>query len=184
MEIKCEGLYQLYKTLSEKDIILSYTGPVSQNLLVDINVTLMNIEGIQKSSKKIFKLFVELAQNIERYSDQREFVEGYREVGVGILVIFETANSYIISAGNLIEESKVEALKTQCEFISSLSSEEIKTYYHKELHAEHANSKGAGIGIIDIARRTGNDFTFEFNEAAQDYSFFIINVTILKEKES
>ena len=37
---------------------------------------------------------------------------------------------------------------------------------------------GAGLGIIDMAKRTGNELLYNIEKINDDYSFFILTITI------
>ena len=50
-------------------------------------------------------------------------------------------------------------------------------YYQKILSDGERSSKGtAGLGMIDIARKSGNKLEYEFVDVNEYYDFFCLNV--------
>ncbi|MGE3825971.1 MAG: DUF6272 family protein, partial [Bacteroidia bacterium] len=65
------------------------------------------------------------------------------------------------------------------ERINSMTSEELKTLYKEILNNDQLSSKGGGgLGMIDIARKTGEKLNFNFVEINNKYSFFSLNIKV------
>ena len=61
----------------------------------------------------------------------------------------------MIKAGNLIENADVERLREKLEQIRKADKDELKAMYKETLKGETPEgSKGAGVGFIEIARRS------------------------------
>ena len=60
-----------------------------------------------------------------------------------------------------------------------MDKEELREYYQLSLNNSMVSNKGtAGLGMIDIARKSGNKLEYEFLEIDKDFSFFSLNVKI------
>jgi len=82
--------------------------------------------------------------------------------------------------GNYIKNDKVSGFKSKLDKINSLSHDELKTYYKEMLNNEQMSEKGgAGLGMIDIARKTGEKLKYNFVELANGYSFFSLNIKVV-----
>jgi hypothetical protein len=65
--------------------------------------------------------------------------------------------------------------------INLLSIEELKDYYIETLNNEAFSGKGGGgLGMIDIARKSGQKIEYTFHPVDESYSFFslMIHVTL------
>jgi hypothetical protein len=60
-----------------------------------------------------------------------------------------------------------------------MDKEGLREYYQTSLESSMISTKGtAGLGMIDIARKSGNKLDFEFLTINEETSFFCLNVTI------
>ena len=65
--------------------------------------------------------------------------------------------------------------------INSLSKDELKAMYKEILNNDQFSNKGGGgLGLVDIARRTGQPLGYRFKEVGGDYSFFTMSIKIIK----
>ena len=63
--------------------------------------------------------------------------------------------------------------------INKLSKEELKEYYKAVLNNGEMSMKGGGgLGMIDIARKTGEKLNFNFSPVDDKFSFFSLNIKI------
>jgi hypothetical protein len=63
--------------------------------------------------------------------------------------------------------------------INALSPEEVKEQYKKILsNGQMSDKGGGGLGMIDIARRTGKPLLYDFVPVNDNFSFFSLNVVI------
>ena len=71
-------------------------------------------------------------------------------------MIGKIENEYSIITGNYILSANVEALKSKLDRINLMSKDELKEYYKEILNNDTFSEKGGGgLGMIDIARKSG-----------------------------
>lgn len=134
--------------------------------------------------KKVYNVLVESLQNLYHHVDkppQDYTKEAPRRFGM--VVVKRNEKGYNITTCNFILREKVKKLEDMLKKINQASQEEIKEIYKFILHHQKITPKGGGgLGLVDIARKTGNDLIYEFYNYDQDYAFFIlsINVTALE----
>ena len=88
-------------------------------------------------------------------------------------------NQYNIITGNYIKVENVEMLKKRLDEINLLSKDELKDYYKAVLNNGEMSAKGGGgLGMIDIARKTGQKLNYSFMPVDDVYSFFSLNIKI------
>jgi len=65
------------------------------------------------------------------------------------------------------------------EEINSLDKEGLKQLYKKQMREGRLSDKGgAGLGFIDIARKTGNKLEYHFLPIDETSSFFLLSSSI------
>ena len=87
---------------------------------------------------------------------------------------------HILNCGNVIKSiERVKALRERLEDLKNMSEDDIKAFYKQKLRAEQEEgSKGAGVGLIEIARKS-SEFDFDFIDLNDGTSFFLLR-SILK----
>ena len=168
---------------------MSFKGAFAQPIIVEIGQTLRSkiaaqpVESITERTllmKKIFAVFVELAQNVMFYSAEQELDEYGKECGVGILVISENAETYCVSSGNQIASADGERLSTLCESVRALSKEELKERYTEQRRLPRGSSSGAGLGFLDVARRADLPLEYAVTPLPGDRALFMLSAYFVK----
>jgi hypothetical protein len=178
------NLLDFYKLTKEKNILLSFKGALSQEILVEMGNLIKSHLSMSKKIKKIFAVFVELSQNIMHYSDEKEYVSDI-SVGVGIILFIESDDTYIVLSGNLINNDKVESLRTRIENLKNLTQDELKNLYNEQIrNSRESESKGAGLGFIEICRKSDSNVNCEFFPYDDNNSFFTFVVNISKDSNN
>ena len=75
--------------------------------------------------------------------------------------------------------SDVHGLRNRLDEVNALNKEELKEYYKKVLNNGEMSLKGGGgLGMIDIARKTGEKLDYNFLEIDNKVSFFTLNIKV------
>jgi hypothetical protein len=97
----------------------------------------------------------------------------------GILVVSRESGQYRISTGNFVTSDKVDVLKNKIDKINSMGKDELKDMYKFILNHQRLSEKGGGgLGLVDIARKTGNKLDYTFEKFNDTYYFFNLDVFI------
>lgn len=180
------SLYDFHQELKQKRIIFYYSGPISQDTLEGVGSTLRrNLdyeEADNKVSMSVFSIFVEQVQNILNYSAEKlePVGEEESELRVGVVVIGrEETGDCFVCCGNQIYNKDMEALRDKIEEIRNLGQDELKSLYKKRRKmSSEENSRGAGLGLIEMARRSGKPLEYNFTKIDDEFSFFSIKVVV------
>ena len=90
-------------------------------------------------------------------------------------MLSKSKEEYGITTGNIVERSRREALQKKIDYINNLSREEINELYMKQIsEGELSEVGGAGLGFIDIVRRTARKLNYHFSDIDENTSFFIL----------
>jgi hypothetical protein len=178
---------KFHKMMLDKKITLIYEGEVTQEITKAFtSMTEKNLDKVEedgKIKKKVYHVMVECLQNISKHADDdTQTASDSLEDGLaktGIFLIGNDQNQYFITSGNGIVNENIPALKSLIDNINSLNQDELKQL-HKEKMRETAISDkgGAGLGFIDIARKTGNPLEYHFEPIDDKTSFFLLKTII------
>ena len=128
--------------------------------------------------KKVFHVMVECLQNISKHADNFGS-EDFLFAGRGIFMVSKGEEEYNVTTGNVIENSKIDELSRILDQINSLDKEGLKMLYKNQMKEGRLSEKGgAGLGFIDIARKTGRKLEYHFLPIDNESHFFILTSTI------
>lgn len=129
----------------------------------------------RSTKKKVYHVMVETLQNMNKHSD------GISEdqVGKGLFIIGRKEETYYVLTSNRILTSKIPMLQSMIEKINDSTIPELKQMYMKQIKEGKLSDKGgAGLGLIDIARKTGEKYQYQFLPIDEKYCFFILKVEV------
>jgi transcription termination factor NusB len=180
-----DAVMEFHKVMRANEINLIYEGEITHNItkaFTSLTEKKMNEEDEATSTqKKVFHVMVECLQNISKHADNPE--NSYSKDGRGIFMVHKSDNVYKITTGNLIINEKVEDLREFLEKLNSMNKDELKSLYKKQIkEGRLSEKKGAGLGFIDIARKTDSKLLFDFLPVDDTTSFFILTSTIERKK--
>ncbi|MCZ4409226.1 SiaB family protein kinase [Cryomorphaceae bacterium 1068] len=175
-------IFDLYDSMERKNIMLSFKGEISTELLTSILQIIENkLDRFGESSKvkkRMFNIMVECLQNLHHHISQPAMDAG-KEMPSVIVMVAKNVTGYSIITGNFVEESEVGELKGRLEEINSMSKDEVKELYKSVLADGKMSEKGGGgLGMIDIARKSGEKLDFGFIPFGEDKTFFSLNVKV------
>ncbi|MCS7019273.1 MAG: SiaB family protein kinase [Cytophagales bacterium] len=175
-------IQRFYEQFRSEDIIMSYKGSASidllSNLMDTLQIKLSEIEPKSSVRKRVFNVLVEVIQNIYHHYGKCHSQNAYDEETVNFLIAKTDANYFII-AGNTIFNEEIPMLRSRIDLINSLSPDRLKQVYMQTLSNGVLSEKGgAGLGLIEIARKSGGKLDYEFYPLSNRLSFFSLMVKI------
>ncbi len=177
-----EFVYDFYKSMKAHEIKLVYEGRVTQQItkaFIALAEAQME-ENAEASSvqRKVFHVMVECLQNISRHADEYESGESLH-TGKGIFMVSRTEQYWCVTTGNAIFIEKVRELKDMIEQINELNEDELKDLYVRQMREGRLSTKGgAGLGFIDIRRKTKKKLEYNFLPITDKVSFFLLTTYI------
>lgn len=183
--IKTLDLYEYYSWMDEHDILLSFKGTITSDLLSSIlqimESKLESSEEVPKIRKKVFNVLVESLQNLyyhieEKPEDTEEIKQQFRNA---MFMIGKKDGFYSIMTGNYILSDAVNPIKEKIDLVNGMNRDELKSFYQEILNNGQMSSKGtAGLGMIDIARKSGQKLGYKFVSLDDGRTFFSLNVQV------
>lgn len=175
----------IHNKMEDNKLSLVYQGTFSQEItraFISMTEHSMNKMEEEKSvKKKVFNVMVECLQNICKHSSEYE-IKGIEESS--IFVVGLENDEYFICSGNHIFNEEVEKLVAMLEQVNAMDKEELKAYYKMIIKDGKISSKGgAGLGLIDMARKSGEKMEYSFDQIDDRLSFFTLQVKVKRKKE-
>ena len=147
----------LYERMHDNNIMLAFKGEVSFDLV-----------------NSVLKI-------MEERLDKVETVDEYLDSKTSLLLIESDDKGYHVVTGNYVTNDKIDRLKERIDEVNSVSKEELRDLYKKILNNDQFSDKGgAGLGFIDIARKSGQKLNYNFQPVKDNYSFFSLLINIQK----
>lgn len=170
-------IFDLHQTMLDHNLILVYEGEFTQEITKSVLAMAernMDSSGEESSIKrKVFNVMVECLQNIVKHAEDVE------ENHSAIFMVGKKDNEYLIVSGNPIVKEHIAGLKEKLENINGLDKDGLKSLYKDIIKSTKISDKGgAGLGFVDMARKSGNPLEFDFLDMDEKYSFFCLKTSI------
>ncbi|MEN8204194.1 MAG: SiaB family protein kinase [Bacteroidota bacterium] len=174
-------IYERYKDLKIKDIILVFEGQITRQVMKAltglVEEQLDDIEN-DRVLRRVYQVMVESLQNINHHAEVYEY-RGHPYPGMGLVLVTKNDQSFQVTTGNIIENSNSEDLSLFLGKLNNLDLDQLDDLYKKQMRAGILSPEGgAGLGFIDIRRKTRNPLDYSFVKIDEDTSFFIFTSTV------
>jgi hypothetical protein len=173
-----ELVYDFYKKMKTREITLAYEGEINQQITKAFSSlaesSMVKDEEKGAVQRKVYHVMIECLQNISKHAESKNSTD-LNFSGRGIFMISKADSEYSIITGNAIDNNKLESLRLLIDHVNSLTKEELNELYMKQISEGELSEKGgAGLGFIDIVKRTGRKLDYHFLKIDENFSFFIL----------
>ena len=176
-------LYERYSNLRVKDISLVFEGQITHQVMKAltglVEEQLDEVED-DRVMRRVYHVMVESLQNINRHAEAYEY-RGHPYPGVGLVLVAKNKERFQVTTGNIIETAHMEEISLFLGKLNNMDSDSLDDLYKQQMREGIVSPKGgAGLGFIDIRRKTGNPLDFSFMKIDDDNTFFIFTSTITR----
>jgi hypothetical protein len=173
-----------YDKVIKEEIIFLFHGEISSTLITDSLEEIENkLEPVPNQiKKKIYNILVECLQNLYHHSATSPINGSSKFSGkVGVCAVFKNGSGYHIITGNYVEPKQKIFLTGHLNKINTLDKEDLKLMYKEILDNQEFSEKGGGgLGMVDIARKSGNKLNYNFIEINNNLHFFTLDINIIE----
>ena len=165
----------------EEGIVFSFSGLISQSL------TSFMIESVKeqfeeqgedrKMIRNMFHIAIEQLQNIMNYSRNKDIINKNCYISPGILVIgfCSDKKKYYVTSSNEIYEEDKNKLSEKLDLINSYEKDALRKLAREKLRsAEDQHERGAGIGFIEMAKKSSEKLEYDFESVDEKLYFHIL----------
>ena len=176
--------FKIFNIISAENLNYIYRGNFTKNFTKNIIALAENSFKDENASsdlkRKVYHVMVEGVQNIARHQAKPSQV---KDIVFAFFTIKRETGKYLLTTGNLVENNQIENLTQRINRVNNLSKEELKAYHKEVLKSGRISEDGgAGLGLIDIARRSGEKLNFIFNPVSDSLSYFYLQTEISSEQ--
>jgi Family of unknown function (DUF6272) len=178
-------LYSFYQCMIEEHIQIIYQGEFNQQIVKSVlSLSEQKMASADASvKKKVFNVMVECLQNICKHQYGAVEKEGSGFQPAIFMAGVKEEDTFVIT-GNLIANDQIDRLTSKIEQVNSLDQEGLKSLYKEaRLNSRISEVGGAGLGLIDIARKSGNPILYSFAPAENNTSYFSLMCRISSSKQ-
>lgn len=173
-----DTLIQLYNKVQEDQLSFCYRGEFLErftNTILDISEGGLARQGYKPATnRKVSFLLVECFQNIVKHSEQVD----EEKPPMGLFGFRQTQKAFLINSINYVQQKARVGLQALVDRINGLSDEELKELYKSQLtSAEFSEKGGAGLGLIELSRKSGQPLKYAFEEVDEQLAMFHQQVT-------
>jgi Family of unknown function (DUF6272) len=175
-------LYQVRLSFDQQQIMLAFNGPVTQSLIEELGNALkshLEREAVSHSAAMdVFAVYIEMIQNVRHYAVEKQLDEIDASA---VVVIGKTeTGAYFVSAGNTVHLGDGAVLDEKIKSLSTLDKNQLKAAYKEQLRRprDETASTGAGLGLIDMARKASSPIESTLRDLGNERGFFSLYVVI------
>ncbi|HMN06998.1 MAG TPA: SiaB family protein kinase [Flavobacteriales bacterium] len=180
-----ERIFDLYDDLETQRIMLSFKGDLSPDLISAIlgliEQKLASTEPDPKTRKRVFNVVMECLQNLYHHNKRIVGPDGpsLLEEHQGVVMVGHADMGYSILTGNSMAKDEVTELKRRLDQVNGCEPEQLRALYKTALDdGQYTPSGGGGLGLIDIARKSGRKLEYGFVPLDNNNTFFSLNVNV------
>ena len=177
--------------LENLNINIVYSGPMWENGvkgLADLVRAHLSGDAISKRAEKaIFAVFIEQVTNVLMYSENKARFPGEGnetvEKPTGMLILGSKEGTYFIQTRNQIKADSVDYITNKIDHLNTLDKKELRAFHKEKMRSENENpdSKGGGLGLIEIARRATAPIGYKFETTDAQTVYFTMYAEISQE---
>lgn len=182
-----KSIRALYTYLIDDRMSLVYAGSFKDAVTTKaIKLSEHNIEkseDLASLKRKSSFLMAECFQNVVRHYEP-EKIANFHPAKQGFFMTRSWKHMYYIASSNVVSQDIVPELKDKLLHLNELNKDELKDIYMSTLRNQGLSEKGgAGLGLIEMARKSGHPLTFDFKNISDKHALFYLLIQ-MKSKES
>jgi hypothetical protein len=163
--------------MTNKRIMLCYRGEMTQDIviaLLNLTENKLNQETSDLTIRnRVFSVMIECLQNITQHSEKIDHGRS------NVFIIGAAEHGYSIYSGNVVKSDKVPELREKILKINTMGEDDLKEFYKYMIrNGSLSGNAGSGLGLIQIARKTGNPLDFDFRQMDDEHYFFSLKTLV------
>ncbi|MBM9945654.1 biofilm formation regulator kinase SiaB [Pseudomonas aeruginosa] len=169
-------LLAMRESYTRQRILLCFNGPISRSLIEEIGHALRNYLHAEQAKPSeamdVFAVYIRHYANLKGY--------GEHEAAATVAIARNEDGHYVVSAGNLVERDDGQSLVRSIQAIANLDKAALKAAYKEQLRRPRDSgcASGAGLGLLDIARKSSEPLAASLKEQPDGRAFFSLRAVI------
>jgi len=162
-------------------MVVVYEGEVTQDITKAVlAMTERNMDAFGEAGnvkRKVFNVMVECLQNVSKHAENFDAESNAKNNA--LISIGKDKDEYVIISGNAVLNENVEMIKGKIDQINVMDDAELKALYKDIIKNGSLSAKGgAGLGLVDMRRKSGNKLGYDFEPINEKLAFFSLKLVI------
>lgn len=129
--------------------------------------------------KKLLLVMIESLENIMKHSAGPDNKIADNKQFDPVFSIIKNEKNYIVFSSNPVKNTVIPQLKKKLEHLNNLDQQGLKDYYKETItNGKFTKRGGAGLGLIEMAKISGNTILYEFSPIDEKFALFTQRITI------
>ena len=176
-----DQLARMREEITREGVMICFNGAFVHSIIEEIGNALRRYlednEEKKGAALDVFSVYIEQAQNVRNYLARKRFADAAHSNA--IIIIGRRAERYVVSSGNIVHETDRDDLSRRLEQVSSLDATGLRALFTERLRAPATGRVGgAGMGLIEIARRCAEPMQYSFRPVDEKHSFFCLTAVV------
>jgi hypothetical protein len=175
------------QNIFQEKVVLIYKGEVTHNLITylleSFEERLEEIEPHRAVRKKCFNIATECIENLRYHatypSNGQSANLSVNNMKASIVMVTIDPEHYTFLTCNYIKAPEQKIISAKIDRINDMDSDMLRQVYKQTMSNDSLSEKGtAGLGFIDIARKSQNKLNYEFQEVNSELSYYTFYVKL------
>ena len=171
--------FDIDRMMAEHELVLAYRDHITedtvQQLLSITELKLVQSGEEKKLRKRVFNILVECLQNVVNHAAMVDTIDEH----ASLLLIGRHEGDFFIITGNRILNDKIGDFEKKVSEINSWEHENMREIYSTRLgKSQYSEKGGAGLGLIDIYKRSGRKLNYDIQKIDDKVSFLSLHITV------
>lgn len=178
------SLLDLHQQFENANIQICFNGPLSHSIIEELGLAvrryLENESGGSDKMMDVFAVYIEQTQNVRNYA-QKKLLDSPQSAAFNAitLLIGREDEHYVVVSGNVVSQADLSVLTEKIELLQTLDSDGLKQLYKTQRRKPvEPGALGAGLGLIDMARKTSEPLSYEVQNIDSETAFFTLKAVI------
>ncbi len=177
-----DQLSRIREEITREGVMICFNGAFVHSIIEEIGSALRRYleeeEEKRGAALDVFSVYIEQAQNVRNYLARKRFSDVSHTNAI-IVIGRNKDDRYVVSSGNIVETGDAKELAARLEAVRALDSDGLRKLFKARLRAETRDSNGgAGMGLIEIARRCTEPLQYAFHAVDEGHSFFCLTAVV------
>jgi hypothetical protein len=167
----------------EKTLLIDFNGIVHYEtigeLIHQFKIHVHNLGIHIGTYKKVLLVMIETLENIMKYGPALAVANTAGFPFMPAFSVVREGERFAVQATNALKQDEVPELEKRLAYLNTLTAEEIKELYKATItNGMFSHKGGAGLGLIEMAKISGNRIDYTFDPIDDTYSVFRMRVVI------
>lgn len=160
-DINVGDLSTVRDSMHDQGVLFHFSGYMTEQILTGLAAAVrqkLQAEGVdRKTMKGVFAIFVELVQNIIRYSTEKHETtvgESSIDLRYGVITVGKSETSHYVACGNMINNADVQRLSLGLDQIVALDKDGLKALHKRTLRGPVPETSKGGLSRVHRHRKT------------------------------